>query len=199
MNLSIKLDFQQAARQLNDIARRQVPFAIAKTLNALAFEARNQIVNVTAPRDFNLRNKRFLGVALRVDPASKGRLEARIFDRLGREYLRTQAEGGDKNPRGGMLAIPSKDLQGRRTGMGVPKRLRPRTAPGAFKLQIGAQEYIARRKGRAQRLEILYLLERKAKIPKRFRAYEDAASVIGAKADEVFARELARALATARR
>lgn len=199
MNLSIKLDFQQAARQLNDIVKRQVPFAIAKTLNALAFEARNQIVNVTAPRDFNLRNRRFLGVALRVDPASKGRLEARIFDRLGREYLRTQAEGGDKSPRGGMLAIPSRDLQKRRTGMGVPKRLRPRTAPGAFKLKIGAQEYIARRKGRARRLEILYLLERTARIPKRFRAYEDAASVIGAKADEVFARELARALATARR
>lgn len=199
MRISVQVDFRDAVAQLVGAETRQVPFAISKTLNALAFEARQHVVNVTGPRDFDLRNRRFLGVALRVDPARKDRLEARIFDRLGREYLRTQAEGGEKMPRGTMLAIPAKAIKGSRGASGIPKRLRPRNLAGAFKLKTRDGEYLARRTGRANRLEVVYLLERKAKIPQRFRAYEDAETLVRQRANAVFAEQLAKALATARR
>lgn len=198
MRLGVSIDFRSAVEALDGAQKRQVPFAIAKTLTGLAFEARKHLVDVTGPRDFDIRNKRFLGVALRVDPARKDKLEATIYDRLGREYLKTQAEGGTKKPRGSAIAIPSRELQAKRTSTGVPKRLRPRNIPATFKLRIGADEYLARRKGRAKKLEVVYLLERKAMIPKRFRAYEDVAAVVQRSANEIFAREMARALASAR-
>lgn len=201
MKLSVSVDFRSAVASLDNIQRKQVPFAIANTLNDVAFMARHHVVNVTGPRDFQIRNKRFLGVAMQVEKAKKSNLVAVIYDKLGRSFLKVQAEGGTKRPdKPGRFAIPLGKMADKRKSRGIPKNMRPLTLPRAFKLRTrGGGEVIARRIGRAKKLEVLYALKPSAELPQRFDAYEDIEQVVGANISRVFAQQMVRALASARR
>lgn len=203
MRLGVSIDFRSAVEALDGAQKRQVPFAIANTLNDVAFLARHHVVNVTGPRDFDIRNKRFLGVALqigKVGKASKYNLVATIYDKLGRSFLKVQADGGTKRPeKPGRFAIPLGKMADKRKSRGIPKNMRPLTMPNTFKLRTrGGGEVIARRVGRARRVEVVYALKRTAELPQRFNVYRDVGQVVAANIDRVFAAQMARALASAR-
>lgn len=199
MKISVASNVDEVARNLTAVQQRQIPFATSRALNAVAFAARRHIVDVTGPRDFDIRNRRFLGVALRVQLSTKRNLVARIYDRLGRDYLETQATGGMKNPRGNQLAVPAEEVASRRTGAGVLKRLKPRIAPRAFKRTVRGTEMILQRAGRRRSpLRVLYVLSPKAAIPKRFAFYEDARAIVLRSIGATFNDELTKALASAR-
>ena len=167
--LNIRDDIKRATRRLTDIEKRQIPFATAGAINDTLFDVRKQIVGVTGPRSFDLRNRRFLGVAMRMEFASKRTLKGAVFDRLGRASLALHARGGTKRPRGQHIAIPSRELEGKRTiGGAIRKALRPRQVLSkagrrqAFRVTFrSGQEAIVRRKGKKPSpLQVLYLLER---------------------------------------
>ena len=73
-------------KALDVFGKDQLPFATSKALNDTAFVVRNTIVEDTFPRSFNVKNKRFAGATFRVDKANKRKLEARVFDRLGKDF-----------------------------------------------------------------------------------------------------------------
>ena len=202
MKLTVTADFRAAAAQIQDIRRKQIPFAISKTLNELAGEARRQMIDVAAPRDLEIRNKRFLGVAIKRTFATKARFVATIEDVLGREYLKTQAEGGWVSPAGGRkaFAVPTDFLKAKRTGAGVPKAMRPRLVKDSFRVTENGTTYIAAAigRGRARRVQFLYILAKRARVPKRWRAYEAVDETVKRRADAIWIEQMAKALATAR-
>lgn len=202
MKITITADFRAAAAQLEGIRRRQVPFAIASTLNELASEARRQMIDVAAPRDLQIRNKRFLGVAIRRTFATKARFVATIEDVLGREYLKTQAEGGWVAPAAGRkaFAIPTDSVKAKRRASGVPKALKPKNLQDTFRVTENGTTYIARSvgRGRAKRVEFLYILSKRARIPRRWKAYEAVDETVKRRADAIWIEQMRKALATAR-
>ncbi len=203
MQINVQSNISAFAKAMDAFGRDQIPFATASALNSTAFDVRKQIVEDTYPNSFTVRNKRFASQMFRVDKANKRNLNARVYDRLGRDYMVNQAEGGLKRPRGNHIAIPSRQIK--RTASGkVPKAKQPRNVLGGkgYRTTLrSGQDVIAEQTGRgaARRQRVLYLLENVARIPKRFPFYEDANRMAGRVFDRNFGKSFAFAKQTARR
>ncbi len=202
LSLNVGSNINQVAGWLTNVQRKQLPFATAGALTSTAFDVRKHVVEKTFPRDFDLKNKRFAAATLRVDKANKRKLRAAVYDRLGREYLETQARGGIKRPTGQWLSIPTQHIK--RTAAGkVGKAKRPRNIvnkPNVFFRHQGPTPDIVRRpRGKGKQLEVLYQLVPLARIPKRLRFYEDAAKVVQRRMVPNFKKSFERAVRTARR
>ena len=157
LSLNVGSNINQVAGWLANVQRKQLPFATAGALTATAFDVRKHVIAKTFPRDFDLRNKRFAGAALRVDKANKRKLRAAVYDRLGREYLETQARGRIKKPTGQWLSVPTEHIQ--RTASGkIGKAKRPRNIvnkPNVFFQHQGPTPDIVRRpRGKEKQLEV---------------------------------------------
>jgi hypothetical protein len=203
MQINVKSNISAFAKAMDAFGRDHIPAATANALTTTAFNVRKQIVDDTYPSSFTVRNKRFASAMFRVEPASKRNLTARVYDKLGRDYMTTQAEGGFKRPRGSNIAIPSRQIKRTATGK-VPKGKQPRNVLGgkAYKTKLDSgQEVIAEQTGRgaARKQRVLYLLEKIARIPKRFPFYEDANKTAGRMFDRNFKKSFAFAKQTARR
>ena len=107
LDINVESNISALTKAMDAFGKDQLPFAMAGALTATAFIVRNTIVKDTFPRSFDVKNKRFAGAAFRVDKANKRKLEARVFDRLDKEYLAMQESGGTKRPRGNNIAIPT--------------------------------------------------------------------------------------------
>lgn len=200
-SVSIDSDLPKLGIFTSDVIRRQMPFATKQTLNKLAFGFKEHTVTNVWPRAFEQRNKRFAKQVYRVDVATKTKLRASVFDRLERANLLLHTDGGSKTPRGRNVAIPSRKLADRRSGKGVPKSLRPRAAldkPNVFKTTVGGQPVIAQRKGKKGKMEVLYVLEQRARIKKTFPFYRQATIYVGRHAGPIFAKEFEKAMRTAK-
>lgn len=199
--LDVRADIRGTARYLTDVQRRQVPFATSGALNDTAFGVRTRIVTRTWPRAFQVKNRRFAGVAFRVAKASKRKLVASVYDRLGRDYIARHITGGTKRPRGRHVAVPQPGV-GRTAGGAVRKAQRPRqilNRKGAYKVPLrkGGEGVFLRTRG-AKRGTFMYALATSARIRRRFPFHEDAARSAGRQFPAHFRRRLRRALATAR-
>ncbi len=208
VELSIRDNIAQVQKRLTNIERKQIPFATAGAINDTLFDVRKRIVGVTGPRSFDIRNRRFLNAALRVKKATKRNLTGEVFDHLGRGQLQRHATGGIKTPRGRHLAIPGRDIEGKRTrGGAIRKALRPRQVLSkagrrqAFTttFKSGKEAIVRRRTKKRLPLQVLYLLERRTRIRKTFPFHRDAERVTRARFQRHFNRRLRQALRTARR
>jgi hypothetical protein len=203
MQISVKSNISAFAKAMDAFGKNQIPFATHRAINKTAFDVRDEIVKETFPKSFTVRNKRFASQMFRVDKATKRNLTARVYDRLGRDYMTNQAEGGIKRPRGNNIAIPSRQLK--RTASGkVPKAKQPRNVLGGrgYRTTLDSgQPIIAEQTGRgaARKQRVLYILENIARIPKRFPFYEDANKTAGRMFDRNFKKSFAFAKQTARR
>ena len=106
MNINLTTNASKVQKAIQGFSK-QMPFAMSQALNSTAFDIRRQIVDRTYPQSFNVKNKRFANAMFRVEKASKRKLSAAVFDRLGKDYMAMQAEGGTKLPRGRNIAIPA--------------------------------------------------------------------------------------------
>ena len=203
ISLNVVSNIGEVAGWLNGVQRKQLPFATAGALTSTAFDVRKHAVEKTFPRDFNLKNKRFAAATLRVEKASKRKLRAAVYDRLGREYLETQARGGIKKPIDGRnIAIPTQHIKRTKSGK-VSAAKRPRAIvdkPNTF-IRRGSRGGQILQKGRRKGapLKTLYQLVPAATIPKRLSFYEDAAKVVQRRLVPNFRQSFDRAMRTARR
>jgi hypothetical protein len=209
--LSLDLsDFERRARAIGG-AIDQVPFALAGALNDALFKARDHLINQTWPHSVTVRNPGFIRAALNVEKANKANLRGAVFDRLGRGSLKLHAQGGTKQARG-RLAIPSTLVKGQRTAKGVPRRLRPASAPNTFLKgdavfqRIGWQPKGAgKAKRRAtssptdkRRVQLLFTLKRAAQMRKDVPFIEDFNRVVINEVRRSFPIRMARAMASRR-
>jgi hypothetical protein len=197
ITLDVRSNIDAVVRRFDGSVRDQVPFAASVALNDTAFAVRRHIVDRTFPAAFDLRNRRWPGVAMRVERATKQHPTAMVFDRLARASLELHAKGGTKTPRGRNLAVPAGV---RRGTSGVIRSNRPgalRADPKVFVADLtGRGPAIWKRTARG--LKLLYVLTPRAPIRRAFPFYEDAGRLARELFDRNFRRALARAVATRR-
>jgi hypothetical protein len=194
IEFNVKSDYKRLERRLNAIERKQLPFAFSKTLNDVAKRIRKRIVDRTYPAAFDVRDGKFANATFKIDFSSKRKLEARVYDRLGRANLKLHAEGGIKRAKRGSIAVPSQYVKDRRTGRGVRRSLRPREVVDSQK-GYKTQRAIFQAYGpKASKKRLLYSLIPSARISKQFPFYEDANKIVRKDLSRVFNYQLKQAL-----
>ena len=198
MEVKLASNYKQLERRLNSVQRKQLPFAFSKTLNEVAKRIRKRIVDRTYPSSFDVRDGRFANATFRIDYSSKRKLEARVYDRLGRANLKLHAEGGVKRAKSGSIAVPTQYVKGRRTGRGVRRNLRPREVVDSQK-GYKTQRAIFQAYGpKGSKKRLMYSLVPSARISKRFPFYEDANKIVRKDLSRVFNYQLKQALRSRR-
>ena len=207
MQINVSSNYKKLSRSLDQVGRKQLPFAFAKTLNQTMKAVGKYTVARTYPRAFDVRNKGFFKAAMftkdAVRWATKTKLRVSARDRFDRGNLQLHATGGTKRARSGRIAIPSRYTKATRGARGVRKVLRPRAVvntPKGFIDQDGPRDAIYQRYGRGgKQVRLLYVLHRSAKIRKRFRFYEDAERISRQVSPKLFRKNFSQAIRTARR
>lgn len=133
------MDVTRAVEGLYDLQKRQLPFAVAKTLTGCA-QAGQLATQESLAGKFTLRND-FTRRGIRIKPADKrgAVIEADVHTftenrKTGApDYLVRQEEGGEKLPYGGRkyLAVPTVYLRRMCPGP-IPAELRPRNLLSAY-------------------------------------------------------------------
>ena len=208
LTVNVSSNYKKLSRSLDQVGRKQLPFAVAKTLNQTMKAVAKYTVARTYPRAFDVRNKGFFKAAMftkdAVRWATKTKLRVSARDRFDRGNLQLHATGGTKRARSGHIAIPSRYVGSRRLKSGrVKDALLPRAVvntPKGFIDRDGPRDAIYQRYGRGgKQVRLLYVLHRSAKIPKRFRFYEDAERITRSVSPKLFRRNFSQAIKTARR
>ena len=149
LTVNVSSNYKNLSRSLDQVGRKRLPFAFAKTLNQTMKAVEKYTVARTYPRAFDVRNSSFFkasmftGSAVRRSTKTKLRVSAR--DRFDRGNLQLHTTGGTKRARSGRIAIPSRFTKATRGARGVRKALRPRAAvdtPKGFIDRRGSRDAI---------------------------------------------------------
>ena len=207
--ITVSHNIKHVSRAFTSIERKQIPFAIHLALNDTAFATRSFIVKRLWPNSFPAaKNKRFPGVAFRVDRSKNKRdLNAAVFDRLNRAFIPHHIMGNPKFAfHGGLLAIPTENVRRTATGK-VPKRSQPRNLKHAFRHDFGKGEAIWQRvkpgsnranaKGRG--LKLMYVLKDTADIDRVFPFFKKGGEFAEKSFPKKFKLAMKKALRGARR
>lgn len=149
-------DVERLTRNLDDAAKRQLPFALARALTWTAKDAQSD-VREDLPKKFTLRNA-WVKNGIRITPATKASPEA-VVGSL-EPFMQRQETGGPKGSRGGhRIAVPPT----KPTKL-IPKGQRPkalRSKPRVFTINTAKGARIVRRTTRKRYpLQVLYWLRR---------------------------------------
>ena len=135
MQLKVTVDVSAAVAGLHDLQKRQIPFALAKTLTACAKIGQGK-TQESLEGKFKLRND-FTRRGIRIKPAEKNGavIEADVHtDTANRatgapDYLLPQDEGAEKTPYGGheYIAVPTKYFRNKWGNGPIRAELRPKT------------------------------------------------------------------------
>lgn len=130
--------------------------------------------------------------------AKKYKLEAAVYDRLNRFFVMLQARGGQKSPySSSRLLIPTRAI--RRTASGkIIKRQQASAIKNSFVADLRGRGPALWQRQRDGSLKLLYVLEPRVRIDKRFHMERRAMNTVRARFYGHFQRRLARALETAR-
>jgi len=111
--MGIKVDlrgFDKLERKMNDLQKKQLPFAMAKALTVTASDAK-RAVDVQIPRKLD-RPTPFTRRAIGIKRASKRILQSEVFVKdIQAEYLKYAIEGGTRRPTGKALATPGSKVK----------------------------------------------------------------------------------------
>lgn len=219
--ITITLDPSDFTGELDDFARRQLPFATALALNSVGFDFQNA-QQLGMDRRFTLRRKAFIeqGIYFPRDQRAdyrKGQMHATVSIEPKRDFLTKFQQGGWKRPRSSSrLAVPAEarrtkagivakserigELQIRLHGRG-PKATVGRGLKRTFSIRLpDGRGYIFRRTGKGKRsdLRLLYIFRPRVPIPASLEFYETAEATARARFPDAFATAFARAMRTAK-
>jgi len=202
INISIRVDTSGLRGLTNGQIAKQASFAMANTLNDLAFEARRD-VQEKLPRWLNL-TRPFIPRSLVVEKANKRQLTA-ILGFLDRVHLiHLMEKGGTRVPhQSKVLAIPSQARRNKKGG--ITKSNRPSALvqkPNVFVGRVRGVDGIWQRTGGRKRagIKLLYAFEPAAEYPGgQIHFEEEVRRLVRAGLEKTWARQWARALATMKR
>jgi hypothetical protein len=157
-------DVERFTRNMDDAARRHVPFAIARALTWTARDAQTDVRD-ELPKQFTLRNS-WVKNGIRITPASKASPQA-VVGSL-EPFMERQETGGAKRSRGGhRIAVPKA-----KPSRVIPRAQRPaavRNKPRVFTVKTANGAGIFRRQGKQRYpLQLLYWLKRGVQVKPAF-------------------------------
>ncbi len=161
--ISIKLE-DKATENLRQIATKQIPFVVAKTLTQIAQQSKQEVRKNIREKFFIRKKSGGFESSIRIKPATKTKLTAEVYTMAA--FAALQQTGGIKKAKDGRLAIPS--YQGinqvkKRSDANSPSHY---LAGDAFKIKTkSGQEVVAERKGKE--FKILFFLRKRAQVDKR--------------------------------
>ena len=228
MGIGVKVDFRKTIRSMDRFHKKQVPFAVAKSLTELAKEGQ-AAVRKNLDKKFDLRATRFIKRNIRITAAKKRdvnklkafsavRTDAKIS-----EFMVIHEKGGTRKPiESRKIAVPSQSLTQksyRKSSGGVKARFLPKTLLKDFKGNRGSRgprkktrsrkpfiitgkgnkPLIVRRTSKKRKpLEILYSFSNSVKVDATWGFEKTVRGVANFKATRVFERNLAAAIKSAR-
>jgi len=191
--ITVTVDSSALTKKLNNVKKRQIPYAMMLALNNTAFDVR-AAEQAQMGRDFD-QVSRFTKAGVQVRKATRSSLKSEVFIEQKRQrYIDIQVRGGTRTPARKALIIPS-------TVMRNQKDLRPRllARKGAFEATTRkGLSGIWQVRGKKQALKLLAVYKGKAVYQPRLRFYETGEAEARRAFPIRFAASLARALATAR-
>ena len=153
-----------AIKELYQISKKQIPFAVAKTLTNIAQKSQDEVRKNIREKFFIRKKSGGFESSIRIKPATKTSLTAEVYTMA--TFAVLQQTGGTKTAKDGRLAIPSYrsiNQVKKRSDANSPSAY---LAGDAFKIRAkSGQEMIAKRNGKE--LKILYFLRKSANIDKR--------------------------------
>jgi len=177
----------KATENLNQIAKKQIPFAVAKSLTNIAQEAQAEVRKDIKEKFFIRKRSGGFESSIRIKPATKTNLTAQVYTMAA--FAALQQTGGTKKAKDGRLAIPSYQAISqvkKRSDSNSPSSY---LAGDAFKIKTkSGGEVIASRKGKE--FKILYFLRKNAKINKRLDMIETTTKTVKDRFDEIFRNNL---------
>ncbi|EHL97720.1 hypothetical protein HMPREF9946_04003 [Acetobacteraceae bacterium AT-5844] len=184
-------------RKLDDLAKKQVPFAAAQALNETAqmaqISVRRQLPSIfDRPTPFTMN-------AIGIQRATKGRLEARVFvkDKQA-EYLKVQEDGGTRIPKKRAILLPRAIRLNQYGNMARGAIAAARAKPNVFSGKVeGVPGLYQRLKKGAAKLLARYI--DRATYKPRFGFKKRMLKTASGVWPSAFRRSLAKALATARK
>lgn len=188
--ISIKLE-DKATENLRQIATKQIPFVVAKTLTQIAQQSQQEVRKNIREKFFIRKKSGGFESSIRIKPATKTKLTAEVYTMAA--FAALQQTGGIKKAKDGRLAIPS--YQGinqvkKRSDANSPSHY---LAGDAFKIKTkSGAEAIASRKGKE--LKILYFLHKSADINKRLDMIEITTKTVKDRFDAQLSANLSEAL-----
>lgn len=203
--ISVRSNVKEISKSLSALAYKQLDFATATALTALAKE-------VQAAEKANIQHtfkhpKPFTVNAVGVKGATKTSLEARVFIRpIAAKYLQPYETGGLHVLPGRALLNP-KDIKLNQYGQlsrGAMQRLKARSDIyiGIIKTQHGDVNGVWQRtkasKGNPSRLKLLLRFGDALPVDKRLEYFARAKALVGRRFNPVFGAAMAKAIATAR-
>lgn len=197
MRPGFRADFRPMTRALDDLGKRQIPFAAASALNATA-----QAAQISGKRELPSifdRPTPFTLNAIGIERATKGQLQARVFVKDKQAaYLEVQETGGTTTPKKRAFLLPR--LIRRNQYGNMPKgavataRAKPTTFSGTVS---GVPGLYQRMKNGAAKLLAFYAS--KATYKPRFGFKTRSMKAVQAKWPGAFRHSLEKALASARK
>jgi hypothetical protein len=105
IELEITADTRSFMVTIDDLAVDQVPFALSRTLNKLAVEARDDVRDTVGDGRFILRQPAFIRAGVQAEMSTKADLVAKVKDID--SFMLLQEKGGQKLPHHGrFIAVP---------------------------------------------------------------------------------------------
>ena len=205
--LNIHLDKKEIER-FGMLAEYHLPFATARALTWTAKDAQTK-VRGELPKRFTIRNS-WVSRGIQIVPAKLHNLEAEVGSRD--KFMKRQEEGGTRYPLGKHIAIPAGVKGSKKAKIKPQDRPKALLAAGVYNstrrrenrvflvnektppryrhnLPIGIYAAQPNQKGtskKGQGLTMLYALERKAEIDKRFGFKQTAKAVVNDRFDRLF-------------
>lgn len=163
VTVELKLE-DKATENLNQIATKHIPFAVAKTLTQIAQQSQAEVRKNIKEKFFIRKKSGGFESSIRIKPATKTKLTAEVYTFA--SFAALQQTGGIKKAKDGRLAIPAYQAINqvkKRSDANSPSSY---LAGDAFKIKTkSGAEAIAERKGKD--LKILFFLRKSAHIDKR--------------------------------
>lgn len=191
-NLNVKSNAKEFTRYLDDVQRRQVPFALARALTWTVQDGQKAVQD-HIPAVFEAKVKWWAKnqpTGIKIEPAKKDRLTAAVYTDA--YFAKLQEDGGIKAPfKSSKLQVPSERVpKSRRKSGGVKVMLAQKKT---FSTKRGVFRKVGGKKDR--RVELLYWKTKTAVIKPRF----GFRSVVYNTTLKVFPDKFSRSLASALR
>ncbi len=190
--IDIRADINKIAKYMDNLEKKQLPFAMSLSLNKIALMAQEHIC-ARIPVIFNNSKKwwdRHQKTGIKVAFSSKYALVSSVYTRA--YFANIQEDGGvKKSHNGGLIAVPT---------MHVPKSQRSSSAlreqqgnKSVFKLGSSIYKRISN-----QKLQKLYSLSPSAKVKPRFGFKKMTINLFNSRFDAIFTKQFNQALDTAK-